>query len=121
MQDLALNIRNLFGNAEALCIKSSYGVANDTTLSEKLTKKSEIDGLTSYELSLTKPLFASPDDTLELTAYKSNSSQHTTIQCHETDHGFSLARICLLGIGEYKLSYNAIWRENHSFDSTASI
>jgi hypothetical protein len=116
-------VRNLFGNAEGLSGKSSYGVESDGVIPDKNGSESRMFGMqgaSAHELTFTKPLYGNPDDSLEITAYKTNKSLAHTLSCQETDQGFSLSRICLLGIGHYKVSYQAIWRENHSFQSNAS-
>lgn len=113
----------MFGNAESLSGKSSYGVENEGVIPEKDYSESRsfgMQGASAHELTFTKPLYGNPDDSIEITAYKTNRSLAHTLSCQETDQGFSLSRICLLGIGQYKVSYQATWRENHSFHSNAS-
>ncbi len=119
---MQLNIRNVFGNAETLTGKSSYGVDSDSSIPDRNdARNSFMQGASAHHLSFVKPIGGDPDTIFDATVYKLNRNNSQTMGFQETDHGISLTQTNTLQDGFYKFGYQGVWRENHSIKDNASL
>ena len=118
-QNVAMVIRNAFGNAETLTAKSSYGF--DQSTGKDINKNVGLDGASAHHISLAKPINGDADNMLECTAYKSDKNHSNYLGFQETAKGISITRNSLHDSGCYKVGAEAVWRENHSIRDNASL
>lgn len=119
-------IRNVFGHAETLAVKTSYGVDTDSLTSNTLLKKapdSKVQGASAHQVTYTTPISANPDHLFEANIYQLDRNYSALMSFQERARGasFKLKSLSLDHGGQYEAGYEAIWRDNHSLNSNASM
>nr|KAJ3415242.1 hypothetical protein HK105_001569 [Polyrhizophydium stewartii] len=116
--NLSFNIRNAFGGAETLSANTSYAIDSSGPIYHK--DSGDMAGASSHQFSFSTPIDADPDRRFEATGYKQSRNHTLLMSHHEKITGLSLKLRNLYGIAKQEMGYDAVWRENHSFEPTAS-
>ncbi|KAI8901917.1 surface antigen-domain-containing protein [Globomyces pollinis-pini] len=123
--NMSLNVRNAFGNGETISGSSSYGIDTATPLLKRDRVENNLNsmqGASAYHATFTKPLNGDPDTMLEATAYKVDRDHSIFRSYKETLRGLTVKyKNILSNTSIYEAAYDAVWRENHSLTSEASL
>ncbi|KAI8922700.1 surface antigen-domain-containing protein [Entophlyctis helioformis] len=118
--NLSISMRNAFGGAETVSMTSMYGV--DTAEPLYLKDSKDMAGANAYQATFSTPIDADPDRRLELAGFKQTRNHSLLMSHHERLTGLAAKYKQLFGdFAKHELSYDAVWRENHSFLPTASL
>jgi hypothetical protein len=107
-------VRNAFGNAETVTVKSAYGIDNNPGIKKDQGIAPGVDGASGHLISFAKPLNGNPNTTLECTAFKSEKNHSNYMGFQETNQGISLTETFSGDDYRYRIGAETVWRENHS-------